>query len=30
MSTALGHLMERNVREVFGLRDSERRKVAIS
>ena len=30
MSNRLGHLMERNLREVFGQRDSERRKVAIS
>lgn len=29
MSSPLGHLMERNVLEVFGQRDSERRKVAI-
>ena len=29
-SNPLGALMERNVREVFGQRDSERRKVAIS
>ena len=30
MSKAFGHLMERNLREVFGQRDSERRKVAIN
>ena len=30
MSNPLGHLMERNLLEVFGQRDSERRKVAIS
>ena len=30
MSSPLGHLMERNLLEVFGQRDSERRKVAIS
>ena len=30
MSNTLGHLMERNLREVFGQRDSERRKVAIN
>ena len=30
MSDPLGHLMERNLIEVFGQRDSERRKVAIS
>ena len=30
MSNALGHRMERNLREVFGQRDSVRRKVAIS
>ena len=30
MSDPLGHLMERNVLEVFGQRDSERRKVAVS
>lgn len=29
MSTALGHLMERNLREVFGQRDSVRRRAAI-
>lgn len=30
MSNPLGHLMERNLLEVFGQRDAERRKVAIS
>ena len=30
MSNTLGHLMDRNLREVFGQRDSVRRKVAIS
>lgn len=30
MSKAFGHLMERNLRQVFGQRDSERRKVAIN
>ena len=30
MSNPLGHLMERNLLEVFGQRDSERRKVAVS
>ena len=30
MSNSLGHLMERNLHEVFGQRDSVRRKVAIS
>ena len=30
MSNPPGHLMERNLLEVFGQRDSERRKVAIS
>lgn len=30
MSKAFGHLMERNLREVFGQRDSVRRKIAIS
>ena len=30
MSNTLGHLMERNLREVFGQRDFVRRKVAIS
>ena len=30
MRNALGNLMERNLREVFGQRDSDRRKVAIS
>ena len=30
MSNPLGHLMERNLLEVFGQRDPERRKVAIS
>jgi hypothetical protein len=29
MSNPLGDLMERNLRDVFGQRDSERRKVAI-
>ena len=30
MSNPLGHLMERNLLEVFGQRDSDRRKVAIN
>lgn len=30
MNNSLGHLMERNVLEVFGQRDPERRKAAIS
>lgn len=30
VSNALGHRMERNLREVFGQRDFVRRKVAIS
>jgi hypothetical protein len=30
LSKPLGDLMERNLREVFGQRDSDRRKVAIS
>lgn len=30
MNNSLGHLMERNVLEVFGQRDPARRKVAIS
>jgi hypothetical protein len=30
MSNPIGDLMERNLREVFGQRDSDRRKVAIS